>query len=66
MKTRHLCAILGVAIAAGAVTFMQSLVATNDHQATAVAERLLRIVPVAAGAETAAFALDYRPGGRVM
>ena len=66
MKTRHLCAILGVAIAVGVVTFMQSLVATNDHQAAAVAERLLQAVPVAEGAETSTFALDYRPGGRVM
>ncbi|MGN0832510.1 MAG: FtsX-like permease family protein [Kiritimatiellia bacterium] len=66
MKTRHLCAILGVAIAVGTVTFMQSLVATNDHQATAVAERLLQAVPVADDAETSVFALDYRPNGRVM
>ena len=66
MKARHLCAILGVAIAAGAVTFMQSLVATNDHQATAVAERLLQAVPVADDARTSTFALDHRPNGRVM
>ena len=66
MKVRHICAVLGVAIAVGTVTFMQGLVATNDHQATAVAERLLREVPVAAGAKVAQFAIDYRPNGRVM
>ena len=66
MKVRHVCAVLGVAIAVGTVTFMQGLVATNDHQATAVAERLLREVPVAAGAKVAQFAIDYRPNGRVM
>ena len=66
MKIRHLCAVLGVAIAVGTVTFMQSLVATNDHQATAVAARLLKSVPVADGAKVARFAIDYRPGGRVM
>ena len=48
MKVRHICAILGVAIAVGTVTFMQGLVATNDHQAVAIAERLLKEVPVAA------------------
>ena len=66
MKARHICAICGVAIAVGSVVFMQSLVATNDHQATAVAERLLKAVPVESGAETAFFALDFRPNGRVM
>ena len=66
MKVRHLCAILGVAIAVGTVTFMQGLVATNDHQALAVAERLLKEVPVAAGARVSQFAIDYRPNGRVM
>ena len=66
MKVRHICAILGVAIAVGTVTFMQGLVATNDHQATAVAERLLKEVPVAAEAKIAQFAIDYRPNGRVM
>ena len=66
MKIRHICAILGVAIAVGTVTFMQGLVATNDHQATAVAERLLEEVPVAADAKVAQFAIDYRPNGRVM
>ena len=66
MKVRHICAILGVSIAVGTVAFMQSLVATNDHQATAVAERLLEAVPVAEGTEVARLALDFRPGGRVM
>ena len=66
MKVRHICAILGVAVAVGAVAFMSSLVATNDHQAMAVAERLLREVPVAADAQVAQFAIDYRPSGRVM
>ena len=66
MKVRHICAILGVAIAVGTVVFMQGLVATNDHQATAVAERLLKEVPVATNAVIAQFAIDYRPNGRVM
>ena len=65
-KTRHVCAVLGIAIAVGAVTFMSSLVATNDHQATAVAERLLKAVPVADDAQVARLAMDYRPGGKVM
>ena len=60
MKVRHLCAVLGVAIAVGTVTFMSSLVATNDRQATAVAERLLKAVPVAAEAKVAQLALDFR------
>ena len=66
MKVRHICAILGVAIAVGTVTFMQGLVATNDHQALAVAERLLKDVPVANEAKVAQFAIDYRPDGKVM
>ena len=66
MRVRHICAILGVAIAVGTVVFMQGLVATNDHQAVAVAERLLKEVPVATGAKVAQFAIDYRPKGRVM
>ena len=66
MKARHICAILGVAIAVGTVVFMQGLVETNDHQATAVAERLLKEVPVANDAKVAQFAIDYRPNGRVM
>ena len=66
MKVRHICAILGVAIAVGTVVFMHGLVETNDHQATAVAERLLKEVPVANEAKVAQFAIDYRPNGRVM
>ena len=66
MRVRHICAILGVAIAVGTVTFMQSLVATNDHQATAIAEGLLKEVPVATGSVVAQFAIDYRPNGHVM
>ena len=66
MKPRFLCAVLGVAIAVGAVAFMQGLVRTSDRQATAVAERLLREVPVAADAQIAQFAIDYRPNGHVM
>ena len=66
VKVRHICASLGVAIAVGTVTFMQGLVATNDHQALAVAERLLMDVPVATNAAVAQFAIDYRPNGRVM
>ena len=66
LKTRQVCAVLGVAIAVGVVTFMQGLVETNDHQATAVAERLLKEVPVATNAAVARFVIDYRPNGRVM
>ena len=66
MGVRHICAVLGVAIAVGTVVFMQGLVATNDHQAVAVAERLLKEVPVANGARVAQFAIDYRPNGHVM
>lgn len=40
MKARHICAIVGIAVAVGSVVFMQSLVATNDAQAPKVAERL--------------------------
>ena len=40
MKARHICAVLGIAIAVGSVIFMQSLLATNDAQAPAVAKRL--------------------------
>lgn len=66
MKIRHLCAVLGVAIAVGAVVFVQSLVTTNDHQAVAVAERLLTAVPVPESAKVARLVLDFRPSGRVM
>jgi len=40
VKARHLCAILGVAIAVGSVTFFESLVTTNDAQAPMIARRL--------------------------
>lgn len=40
MKIRHFCAVLGIAIAAGAVVFMQSIAASNDAQAPALARRL--------------------------
>ena len=66
MKARHVCATLGIAAAAGAVVFMQSLVATNDHQAVAMAERMLKSVPVEAGARAVRLQLDFRPDGRVM
>ena len=46
MKARHICATLGIAAAVGAVVFMQSLVATNDRQAVAMAERMLSARPV--------------------
>ena len=38
-KARFLCAVAGVAVATGAVTFMSSLVATNRAQAPRLAER---------------------------
>ena len=66
MKARHVCAMLGMAVAVGAVVFMQSLVATNDAQAVRVAERMLEKVPVEPGASVARLQLDFRPGGRVM
>ena len=66
MKARHICAVLGIAAAVGAVVFMQSLVATNDHQAVAMAERMLKSVPVEAGARAVQLQLDFRPDGRVL
>ena len=66
MKTRHVCAVIGVAAAVGAVAFMQSLVATNDAQAVRVAERLLAEMPVEEGAMVCSMQLDFRPDGRVM
>ncbi len=66
MKARHVCAVFGIAVAVGAVVFMRSLVATNDRQSVAVAERLLKDLPVEADADVARLALDYRPDGRVM
>ena len=66
MKARHVCAALGIAIAAGSVVFMQSLVATNDAQAVRVAERLLEEMPVEPGAKVARMQLDFRPDGHVL
>ena len=66
MKARHFCAILGIAIAVGAVVFVQSLIATNDHQSVAVAGQMLEALPVEAGARTATLQLDFRPDGRVL
>ena len=66
IKARHVCAILGIAAAVGAVVFMQSLVATNDAQSVRVAERLLKELPVEADASVARLQLDFRPDGRVL
>ena len=66
MKARHFCTILGIAIAAGTVIFIRSLVASNDAQAESVAARLLREVPVEEHAQTARATMDFRPDGRVM
>ncbi|MBQ2625526.1 MAG: ABC transporter permease [Kiritimatiellae bacterium] len=66
MKARHICATLGIAAAVGAVVFTQSLVATNDAQAVAIAERLIKAVPVDADARTVQLQLDFRPDGRVL
>ena len=66
MRARHICAVLGIAAAVGAVVFTQSLVATNDAQAVAIAERLVKAVPVDADARTGPFQLDFRPDGRVL
>lgn len=40
LSVRFLCATFGIAVAVGSVIFMQSLVASNDAQAPAVARRL--------------------------
>ena len=66
MKARHVCAVLGLAIAAGTVVFMRALVASNDAQAETVATRLLRTVPVEPTARTMRATLDFRPDGRVL
>ena len=66
MRARHICAVLGIAAAAGAVVFTQSLVATNDAQAVAIAERLIKAVPVDADARTVQLQLDFRPDGHVL
>ena len=66
MRARHVCAVMGIAAAVGAVVFMQSLVATNDAQSVRVAERLLKELPVEAGASVARLQLDFRPDDRVL
>ena len=66
MKARHICAVLGIAIAVGAVVFVRSLIATNDHQSVAMAERMLKALPVDANAKVATLQLDFRPEGRVL
>jgi len=66
VKTRHVCAVLGIAAAVGAVVFMQSLVATNDAQAVRVAERLIAALPVEKNAKVCRMQIDFRPEGRVM
>ena len=66
VKARHVCAALGVAVAVATVVFMRSLVATNDRQAVAMAERLIKFTPFRGGEMVTQMALDYRPGGHVM
>lgn len=66
IRARHICAIAGIGIAAGTVIFMRSLVATNDYQSAAVAEKMLSALPVEKGSPVANLQLDYRPGGHVM
>ncbi len=66
MKARHICAVSGIAVAVGAVVFMQSLVATNDCQSVAMAERMLERVGVEKGAKVVQMQLDFRPDGRVL
>ena len=66
MKVRHLCAVLGVAAAVGAVVFLRSLVATSDAQSVRVAERLLAAVPVDGDARTVPMQVDFRPDGHVL
>ena len=66
MKIRHICAAAGVAVAVGTVVFTRSLVATNDYQAVAVAEKMLTAMIVDEGTPTASLQLDFRPDGHVM
>jgi len=66
IKVRHLCATFGIAVAVGAVVFVRSLIATNDHQSVARAEQLLKALPVEEGAKVASLQLDFRPEGRVL
>ena len=66
MKVRHVCAALGIALAVATVVFMRSLVATSDHQAVAMAKRLIDFMPFRGGEMVAQMTVDYRPGGHVM
>ena len=63
MRARHVCAVAGVAIAAGLVVFVNSLAKTNSFQSLVLAEALLASSPVESGAKTAMLSPDYRPGG---
>lgn len=63
MKIRHLCAILGVAVAVGAEVFTASLVETNSRQGLVFARRMLEAMPIAEQAKTTMLAPDYRPDG---
>jgi hypothetical protein len=66
VKITHLTAIVGIALAAGTVVFMRSLVATNDHQAKAVAEKMLEALPIPEETDVCRMTLDYRPEGKVL
>ncbi len=78
-KARFLCAVLGISMAAGAIVFSTSLVATNNAQAPAMAKRAARpwsewrtarrkdAFPGAKIVlETVDLTVDFRPGGRVL
>ena len=64
MKARHVCAVVGVALAVGLVVFMHSLARSNDHQGLTFARQMLSALPVEADAKVAMLAPDYRPDGR--
>ena len=63
MKTRHICAVAGVAIAVATVVFMRSFTLSNARQGEAFAERLLAEMPVEDGARTTMLLPDWRPNG---
>jgi len=73
-KARFACAVLGVALAVGALVFTTSLVATNNAQAPDAARKAC--APWAAWEvggtggdlvlETHGLTIDYRPGGHVL
>lgn len=63
MKTRHICAVAGVAIAVATVVFMRSFTLSNARQGEAFAERLLAEMPVEEGARTTMLLPDWRPNG---